>query len=404
MHWGHARSRDLVHWKHLPIALWPSKEAGEDHVFSGCTTTNRHGQLLAFYTSIGRGQSATRDPEQWAALGDSDGNTFVKHPANPLLTEKLHGDVKVYDWRDPFLFRDAGRIYLVCGGNLNRGQGGQAVVNLYEAENGELTQWNYRGVLFTHPDSSVKNIECPNFFKLRDRWVLIVSPHGQVQYFTGAFDPAAGKFTPSERGLMDQSSDYYAPNCMEDPGGRRLLWGWVKGFKEGRGWNGCHTLPRVLTLDPDGHLRQAPAPELRKLRGPRYGLSAGEIRNATNFVENLQSDTLEIAAEIEATDATSFGLRLRCSADGSRAVTLSCEGNQLEVAGLKAALPLQEKPRLLTLKLFLDKSVLEVYADGRACLTRVIYPGEKDLGVALFASGGGVKIRSFAAWPLKSIW
>src|SRR5207247_1585137 len=176
---------------------------------------------------------------------------------------------------------------------LNHAQGGQAVVNLYQAENGALTQWKYRGVLFTHPDAAVKNIECPNFFPLGDRWVLIVSPHSEVQYFTGTFDPVAGKFSSAQRGLMDQSSHYYAPNCMEDPKGRRLLWGWVKGFKDDRGWNGCLTLPRVIILGLDGHLRQSPAPELQKLRGLRRDLSELEIRNATNFVENLKGDALE---------------------------------------------------------------------------------------------------------------
>jgi len=403
MHWGHARSRDLVYWKHMPISLWPSKELGEDHVFSGCATTNSEGQLLAFYTSIGQGKSAGDYAEQWVGIGDSDGNTFKKHPGNPILSEKLHGDVKVYDWRDPFIFRDGGKTYLVCGGNLNKAKGGQAVVLLYEALNGALSEWKYRGVLFTHPDPAIKNIECPNFFKLGDKWVLLISPHGKVEYFTGTFDAAAGKFAAKERGLMDHGDDYYAPNCMEDPQGRRVLWGWVRGFKPNRGWNGCLTLARIVTVDLDGHLLQAPAPELQKLRGQPFTLSALELNNVTNTMKNIRSETLEIEAEFEPGTAKIFGLRLRSSDDGAQSVNVTYDGTTLTAAGVKAKLELPGNQKSLKLRIFIDRSVLEVYANGRACLTKVIYPGERDLGLGLFASGGSAKLKSLSIWPLKGI-
>jgi beta-fructofuranosidase len=191
---------------------------------------------------------------------------------------------------------------------------------------------------------------------------------------------------------------------MEDPAGRRVLWGWIKGFKEKRGWNGCLTLPRILTLHADGRLLQTPAPALQKLRGQLYDLAETPLRNTTNFLQSPKGDTLEIVAEIKPINAKSFGLQLRCSDDGARCVLVSFDGDELNVAGTKARLPPREKGQSVKLHLFLDKSVLEVYADGHACFSRVIYPKENDLGVSLFACGGEVQILALHAWPLKTIW
>ncbi len=161
MHWGHARSRDLVNWEHLPIALWPSLEKGEEHVFSGAAIIGEGGRPVIFYTSIGK-----RDPEQWMAVPEDDELIrWKKHPANPVLTTKLHTTYKVHEWRDPFLFRHAGGVYMVAGGNLDP-RGGYGEVQLYEARNRELTEWRHRGAIFRDPDRTVWNIECPNFFPL----------------------------------------------------------------------------------------------------------------------------------------------------------------------------------------------------------------------------------------------
>ena len=105
MHWGHARSRDLVNWEHLPIALWPSLEKGEEHIYSGGAILAADGRPHIFYTSIGK-----RDPEQWMAIpADDDLIVWEKYARNPILTLEAHGGRKVYDWRDPFPFRANGR-------------------------------------------------------------------------------------------------------------------------------------------------------------------------------------------------------------------------------------------------------------------------------------------------------
>src|SRR3989441_4905975 len=108
-YWGHVRSRDLAKWEALPIALAPSLNAGEAEVWSGCCTINGQGKPMIFYTSIAPGKSAQTHAEQWAAIGDDDLLTWRKCSANPVLSEALHDGKKVYDWRDPFIFRDGNR-------------------------------------------------------------------------------------------------------------------------------------------------------------------------------------------------------------------------------------------------------------------------------------------------------
>jgi beta-fructofuranosidase len=356
---------------------------------------------MIIYTSIARGKSAGDYAEQWAAIGGDDLIVWQKHSANPILSEQLHGDRKINDWRDPFVFRDQGRTYLVAGGNLNRGKGGQAVVVLYEAENSELTKWKYLGVLFTHPDPEVGNIECPNFFKLGHRWVLVVSPHRKVEYFIGTFDGSTHKFTAESRGVMDYGN-YYAPNCLYDPAGRLIMWGWINGFKSGRGWNGCLTLPRSLTLGSGGKLIQSPVPEVAALRSRRTSKAAAPLQAGTNEVKIATTDVSEILADILPGDSKSVRLDILKAGEQRPIVSVAHDGSTLSVLDTKAPFALAPGEKSLRLHVFLDRSVVEVYANDRVCVTRVIEPGAGEL--SLLAAGGNATLNSLDVWELKPIW
>lgn len=399
MHWGHFRSKDLVHWEDLPIALWPSKERGEEHVFSGCAAVANENRIMLFYTSIGN-----RLPEQWAAVPeDDDLIKWKKHPANPILTEKLHGDTKVFEWRDPFIFTHSGRTYMVCGGNLNQGRGGEAVVNVYRANSDDLTSWTYLGVLFKHPDRNVKNIECPLFFPLGKKWLLVVSQGRPVQYFVGDLDADAMRFRPESRGIMDYGS-YYAPNCLVDARGRRILWGWVPDFPGGKGWNGCLTLPRVLSILDDGALGQSPAPELAQLRGERSAISDVTVRGEY-ALPKTNSDALEIRLVVNLHTAREAGLSVRHRTDAKEGdFSVGLDGRNLNVAGVIVPLPPALASKPVELGIFIDHPVIEVYAGGRIVMTRVSGSGASKEGIALWAGGGAAKFESIEYWPMSSIW
>jgi beta-fructofuranosidase len=413
-YWGHVRSRDLVKWEQLPIALWPSAELGEESIWSGCCTINGDGKPMVFYTSIGQGKSAFDQAVQWAAVGDKNLVTWKKVPVNPVLSEAVNDGTKIYDWRDPFIFHDGKKTFLIAGGHLKKD--GDAAVNIYEAQNSALTKWKYRGVLFEVPNAPTA--ECPNFFKLGDQWVLFFLPYGRVQYFVGDFDEATCRFHPRTNGLLDYGSSFYAPNTMQVPDGRRIVWGWLNGFPGGRGWNGCLSLPRQLSLSPDGELLQTPAPQLTKLRCVEMEWRDVRLNNDVETPMEIgidlplnhnneilwlpQTNALEIKAEIDLQSATNFELQIKNGAHDSIPNLISFNGSEIQVLDTQA--PLIGNDRKLNLHVFIDRSVLEVFANDEICITKIIPPLKPDAVVEVRAHGGTATIEKLQAWPLKTIW
>ena len=395
MHWGHARSRDMVNWEHLPIALWPSEEKGEEHVFSGAAMLAGDGRPRLFYTSIGK-----REPEQWMALpADDELIAWEKYAGNPLLTQKIHGDRKVEDWRDPFLFQEGGRTYMVCGGNHDsHRRGGAGQVELYEAAKPDLTAWKYRGTVFEYRDTEVFNIECPNLFRLGAKWVLLISPEPShaVEYFVGSLDLERGKFTPETHGVLDPGPSY-ASNISRDGQGRTILWLWGKtDTNPAMGWNSCMTMPRILSIDSAGFLRQNPAPEFDTLRGAVRVLDAVELGG--NPVSVGAGDCMEIQATFSAKSARVMGLRI----GGKTEIVYDAQGGTL-TAG--KATKVIGKGMPVRLRVFLDRRVMEVYAnDGQAAIFNTVDTAGDTAGdgkVEAFARGGTGRMEECRVWPMK---
>lgn len=393
MHWGHARSRDLVHWEHLPIALWPSREQGEAHCYSGCAALNEAGEPLIFYTSIGH-----ELPEQWIAKGSDDLITWEKYSQNPFLTMADHGGLFIREWRDPFIFTAGGRTCMVLGGKLEDKNGGEAVAVVYEAKDGRLLDWRYRGILFRHPNKALGSLECPNFFPLDSRFVLLDSPYGPVEYFTGSFDADAFRFESNVRGQVDYSDQYYATNVLYDETGRCILLGWVRGFKDGRGWNGCMSLPRIITLDDRGRLIQQPAKELEALREQCIRIVPQTLENRS-FTPSIEGETLEIKTVLRPGDAKRCGIRVGCDDGGSGGAAVTVTGQAVTVAGTEVPL---EGGDEVSLHLFLDRSVLEVFIDGgRRCVTRVIDFQPNRRRIQFFAEEGRAQFETTEVWTLR---
>jgi beta-fructofuranosidase len=197
--------------------------------------------------------------------------------------------------------------------------------------------------------------------------------------------------------------NYYATNILFDGQGRCILLGWVRGFPPGRGWNGCLALPRILTIGADGHPRQQPVPELAQLRKDHFGLHDLPLTGSPQLFSAVQGDTLELQLRLKPGGAQAVDIQLRRSTDGTRATTIRYDGRLLTVAGTEV--PLVVGDEALDLHIYLDKSVLELFAqDGRVAVTRVIKAQESDQDLALIAEGGVALLESMQVWTMQPIW
>lgn len=306
---------------------------------------------------------------------------------NPVLTVAAHGSLTASQWRDPFLFTEGRDTYMVCGGNVNGGRGGGGAVFLYTAANADLTDWRYLGIVYQQRDRQYFNIECPNLFRLGDKWVLLHSPHRPVECLVGTLDLSKPAFVPETHAVLDPG-DAYASNISVDDTGRVILWLWGRTRNPpDRGWSGVIVMPRVLSLDADGFVRQQPAPEFEQLRGvPDTRAAVTPVPGQPIVLDGIAGDCLELAADIVTGNTTGgVGFDVRRSADGRAATKIRIvPPGVLAVGDVRA--PLSRGRARHSLRVFLDRRVFEVYAnDGEAAIYGTIDAAPGDRGVAVAA-------------------
>jgi beta-fructofuranosidase len=267
IHWAHARSRDLILWEHLPIALSPDTTQGEVHCYSGCFAHARAGtrsQPALLYTSVAGPGTDVFGADQRLAYGDADLLNWNR-PSQPVfLPITIHGSTRVEDWRDPFLFTHDNIEYCLVGGTQVDGSKRTPAVFIYQAKDDTLFNWIFLGTFWEFADATLRSVECPNVFFHRGKCVMLHSSHGRVHYVVGRFDARAGKLVQEHSALLDHSEDFYATNFATAPDGRTICFGWVRNFPTGLGWRGCIGVPRELDLDDNLLLRQRPAREYLK--------------------------------------------------------------------------------------------------------------------------------------------
>jgi beta-fructofuranosidase len=360
---------------------------------------------MLIYTTVGPGERGNRPPNaQWAALGSDDWMVWEKHPENPILSLETHGGPPYEGpWRDPFVFETEEGRFLVLGGDYDD----VTSVALYEAEDDSYARWRYRGEIAKAPRTGPTFLECPNFFWVDGQWVLLTSPYRPVEYQVGDFDPAACTFTPATSGVLDAGwrpdftiSHYYATNIAYAPDGRCIVFGWVRGFPQGKGWNGCLALPRVLTIGPDRRPRQNPVAELEELRGRAVSFPATDLLAGTTVVATALTPSAEIDVTLLPAANSTVELTLRGQVEGAPSLSLRYDGRELQLS--HTVVPLGLEPGApLRLRLFVDRSVVELYVgEGEIAITTVEELPIGLVDVEITSLTAGTRLVSFAAWDM----
>jgi beta-fructofuranosidase len=410
MSWAHASSPDLVHWKHLPVALRPTP-GGYDSFgcFTGSVLPGMETAAI-IYTATSRStpELATergadvREQQCMATSSDANLVSWTKMD-KPVIASPPAG-MKVTGFRDPCPWKDGDTWYLIIGSGFDKVGG---AVLLYRSADGHT--WEYLHPLAegkwsgdaakTDPVDSGEMWECPDFFALGEKHVLLYSTERKVYWEVGTLDKEAMRFRMETRGLLDHGN-YYAMKSMLDERGRRILWGWVTEARPDAalreaGWAGALGLPRVLTVGSDNRLRMEVVPEFGSLKEKTVTVSAPKSAAALGSMA-IANRAGAVVCRFK--PAAGGGLELRSG--GVALVAMRVEGAGVAI-GDKTLGVAPDAAGVSTMEVWVDGSVIEIFVDGAEAMTARSYTGLGEIEVVW--TGGVEGLASLSVSAVKAI-
>jgi len=447
--WMHAVSTDLLHWTLYPDMIDVTKDAKEIGIWSGGTFLSREGVPHVIYYSPGTASNriayATDDDlKVWKkfenpALKPDDPNDAYGPGISSMLPK---GKYSVFD-PDAWYDNKSDYYYQISGGFKPA---------LFKSK--DMHQWEYLGPLIDGNNSMqypFEDISCPEFFSLGEKSMLLFISHTMgVQYYIGTF--ANDKFTPEQHGRMTwPGGTFFAPEQLQDAKGRNIIWGWVSDEGDIRpshlpnyGWSGIMSLPRVVSLSGKGPLHINPPEEIQAIR--LNEMRENDIVLQPNSETTLQArgKSIEVKLELAGGVRSPFGVKVFASSDGQEETVIRYEPDRDElvidfvrssvrgpvsmpffvrnpekftsfnpetydfyrqnvskkVSEQRAPLKL-EKGEILKLDIFLDRSIIEVFANSRQVVTQIVYPElEASTGVKVFSGKEAVTVKQIRSWTM----
>ena len=409
MHWGHCKSKDMLHWERLPAALAPDQPYDQNGCFSGSAAETPEGQHILMYTGV-RKDGNREFQTQCIAVGD--GINYEKLPANPVITKELVPPGGSFqDFRDPKIWWDGSQWLAVAG---NRTEDGSGAVLLYASR--DLKDWNFKGTIDRSRNQWGKMWECPDLFPLDGQMVLLVSPQEletsdlnfhkgyESLCLLGSWEPEKNRFIRRSVLPIDQGLDFYAPQTLLAPDGRRIMVAWMQDWDsakcvpEGQNWFGQMTLPRELHIR-NGRLIQQPVRELERWRGERTAYENVEVSGDMSL-PGIFGRTLDLTLRLQAQDGpftlkfaqdnshfTAFTFQPDCSL-----LTLDRSHSGLPKShALSRTIPVRSREGLLELRLILDRFSVEAFVNGgEQTLSATLYTPQEATGISFQAQGKAV--------------
>ncbi|MAG18493.1 MAG: hypothetical protein CMB98_00235 [Flavobacteriaceae bacterium] len=454
--WGHVSSNDLINWRNHPDALIAnSKKEGS---FSGGAFVDDDGKVILSYWKI----KGEKRGVGLAKNIDNNIDKWEKFKENPVIKSTEWGITNIKDSSgketfvgsaDPSnIWKKNGKYYLLTGNLLvlrkfgSKGKGLPAnkeenvlpkdSINyqgdrlyLFESEN--LVDWNYLNEFYNSNrewTSKTEDNMCPSFLPLPSKpsggkssskhLLLFISHNRGCQYYVG--DYKNNNFYPNNHGRMSWNDNgFFAPEAMIDGNGRQIMWAWVFDYRPKHmvsksGWSGTYSLPRSLWLGKDGTLRIRPVEELKSLRINEKSLKDLKVNPESKMnLNDFNSRLTELEVIIEPNDAHKFGLEIGVSEDGLEKTVIYYDSQENKIVvdnrdsgfdfGNKiieeAPLKLKVKENI-NLRVFIDNSIIEVFANDRQAICRRIYPEKKGNGLNLFSIGGDINVKSLKSWEI----
>ncbi|MEI2396789.1 GH32 C-terminal domain-containing protein [Paenibacillus phytohabitans] len=449
IHWGHWVSDDMVHWKNVRPALAP--EAGTldpDGAWSGSAAYDRDGNPVLFYTA---GNDALSPNQRTglatpADLSDPNLEQWVKYP-EPVTEQNGNGIHN--EFRDPFVWYDqeTDKWYQLVTSGLQDFSSGTALVYVSD----DMYNWEYKGPLYVSDRNLYPELgtvwELPVLLPLgedstgQQKYIFMVNPHEkpeqvppaddvlrdvEVFYWIGTWDRDNFKFIPDQDAptKMDVGDGYLtAESGMVTPDGRTVVYSMVQNVRTPQaeyqaGWAHNLALPVSLSLDEHDELRIEPIEELQSLRGDKVvDFTDENLAAANQLIHNVKGDMLEIVMEIDPGEAQKFGLKVRRSDNGQEETliyydktngtfnvdrTKSSIDPDVRVDGIQGgAVDLDGEN--LKLHIFLDRSVVEAFANDKKKLTTRVYVGRYDsLGLQVWADND-ITVKSMEVWNMNAL-
>ena len=414
MHWGHAVSKDLLHWEYLPAAIAPDTPCDKDGCFSGSAIELDDGRQLLLYTGVTRerGKDGRQQDIQTQCIAIGDGLNYEKLPNNPVLTGKdIPEGFSVHDFRDPKIFRNGdGSFGCVVG---NRTDDGSGAILLFRSEDG--LRWHFESLLDRSYNEFGRMWECPDYFRLDGTDVLITSPQDMralgLEFHNGNCTMALlgqtenGCFLRDNIQAIDYGLDFYAPQTLLSADGRRIMIAWMQNWDttgsqpDDAQWFGQMTFPRELTIR-NGRLYQVPLRELASLHGRRVAYKNIPVHEEVSLT-GVYGRTVDMTVTVKPGDDQGYEMFRIKFAKGSQhysAITYRTSTSTLRMSRTHAGFNrdfvherkcmVRNRGGEIKLRLLLDRYSAEIFVnDGEQALTMTFYTPQTADGISFECSG-----------------